>query len=153
MTNESEPKIIVDEDWKSKVAAEREQLRSKAEPSSAPRPGGERPFRLPPPTFLTLCESLVAQAMAELANASRGAEPPDANTQASGETADPRLHLEVARHMIDTLAILQAKTSGNLSPDEARYLDQGLHELRMAFVACQNAVGTAAAGKAKIELG
>jgi len=43
-------------------------------------------------------------------------------------------NLEAAKQTIDILAILQAKTKGNLSDDEQRLLDSLLYELRMRYV-------------------
>ncbi len=43
-------------------------------------------------------------------------------------------HLDAARDTIDTLAALEARTRGNLEPDELRVLQQALTELRMNFV-------------------
>ena len=43
-------------------------------------------------------------------------------------------HLEVARDTIDTLAALEARTRGNLEPDEARVLSQVLTDLRMNYL-------------------
>jgi len=43
-------------------------------------------------------------------------------------------HLDVARDTIDTLGALEARTAGNLEPDEARVLRQVLTELRMNYV-------------------
>ncbi len=43
-------------------------------------------------------------------------------------------NLEAARDTIDTLAALEARTQGNLEPDEARVLGQVLTELRMNYV-------------------
>ena len=43
-------------------------------------------------------------------------------------------NLEAAKQTIDSLAILQAKTKGNLSDDEERLLDSLLYELRMRYV-------------------
>jgi tellurite resistance protein len=43
-------------------------------------------------------------------------------------------HLDAARDTIDTLAALQARTQGNLEPDEERVLKQVLTELRMNYV-------------------
>ncbi|HEY3215353.1 MAG TPA: DUF1844 domain-containing protein [Candidatus Eisenbacteria bacterium] len=43
-------------------------------------------------------------------------------------------HLEAARDTIDTLAALEARTRGNLEPDELRVLQQTLTELRMNYV-------------------
>ena len=42
--------------------------------------------------------------------------------------------LDAARQMIDILALLQEKTRGNLTPDEADLVEKLLYELRMRFV-------------------
>ena len=42
--------------------------------------------------------------------------------------------LEAARDTIDTLAALEARTRGNLAPDEARVLQQALADLRLNYV-------------------
>lgn len=44
------------------------------------------------------------------------------------------VHLEAARDTIDTLAAIDARTRGNLEPDEQRVLQQVLSELRMNYV-------------------
>ncbi len=43
-------------------------------------------------------------------------------------------HLDAARDTIDTLAALEARTRGNLEPDEQRVLQQALTELRLNYV-------------------
>ncbi len=43
-------------------------------------------------------------------------------------------NLEVARDTIDTLAALEARTKGNLEPDEQRVLTQVLTDLRMNYL-------------------
>jgi hypothetical protein len=43
-------------------------------------------------------------------------------------------NLDAARDTIDTLAAIEARTRGNLEPDEARVLQQVLTELRMNYV-------------------
>jgi len=43
-------------------------------------------------------------------------------------------NLEVARDTIDTLAAIEARTRGNLEPDEERVLRQVLTELRMNYL-------------------
>jgi hypothetical protein len=43
-------------------------------------------------------------------------------------------HLDVARDTIDTLAALEARTKGNLEPDEERVLAQVLTDLRMNYL-------------------
>jgi hypothetical protein len=42
--------------------------------------------------------------------------------------------LAAARDTIDTLAALEARTRGNLEPDEARVLQQALADLRLNYV-------------------
>jgi hypothetical protein len=43
-------------------------------------------------------------------------------------------NLEGARHTIDTLDMLQERTRGNLSAEEAQFLRQTLQELKLNFV-------------------
>ncbi len=59
-----------------------------------------------------------------------------------GERIPP--HLEVAKHFIDLLQILEDKTKGNLTPDEQKLLDQVLYEMRMTFVQVAGGAGAAA---------
>ena len=52
-----------------------------------------------------------------------------------GEEKDrPEPNLDLARHYIDMLAMLQEKTRGNLSLEEQRLLDNSVTELRFRFV-------------------
>jgi hypothetical protein len=51
---------------------------------------------------------------------------------ATGATAEP--DLLVARHTIDTLEMLEAKTRGNLADEEQELLTNVLTDLRMRFV-------------------
>jgi hypothetical protein len=53
----------------------------------------------------------------------------------TGEQGEP--DLIAASQMIDLLALLQAKTQGNLDPAEAKLLDDLLYDLRMRFVQAQ----------------
>ncbi len=49
-------------------------------------------------------------------------------------TQKVEVQLELARDTIDTLATIEARTQGNLLPDEARTLKQVLTDLRMNYV-------------------
>src|SRR5882724_4201280 len=49
--------------------------------------------------------------------------------------------LDTAQMFIDQLEMIEAKTRGNLTKDEAGLLQQGLMSLRMAFVEAVNASG------------
>jgi hypothetical protein len=42
--------------------------------------------------------------------------------------------LNLAKHAIDTLAMLMEKTQGNLTEEEKRLLEHMLYDLRMAFI-------------------
>lgn len=57
---------------------------------------------------------------------------PDPVSGERGET-----DLAAASQLIEILAMLQAKTSGNLDPAEAKLLDDLLYDLRMRFVQAQ----------------
>lgn len=50
------------------------------------------------------------------------------------ETGKPVIELNAARMFIDQLEALEAKTKGNLSPEEDMMLKQSLMQARMAFV-------------------
>jgi Domain of unknown function (DUF1844) len=137
------PKIIVDEDWKSQVETERQaaRQRSSTSPSSpdslAPgsaggserhaSPAPELPDApLPPPSLTFLFTTLATQAMIALGQV------PNPITG----KVDVRLHQ--AKHYIDTLGLLEEKTTGHRSIDESALLSELLHQLRMAFVLMQN---------------
>jgi len=116
--SEQDPKIIVDDDWKSQVEKEKEELQKQMEEQSG---GDDNQF--PEPSFVMLVSSLATQAVAAL-----------------GQIPHPVSHqVEVdkplAKHLIDTLAMLEQRTQGNLDSDEAALLENTLHQLRMAFVA------------------
>jgi hypothetical protein len=56
-----------------------------------------------------------------------------------GELEEPgaggkSVNLELARHTIDTIAMLQEKTRGNLDKDEQTMIDNILCDLRMRYV-------------------
>lgn len=57
-----------------------------------------------------------------------------------GDVADPETgekpapKLDAAGHAIEMLALLEDKTKGNLTDDEAQFIKQALHELRVHYV-------------------
>lgn len=56
-----------------------------------------------------------------------------------GEIADPvtgerTLDLDLARHGIDTLTMMQEKTKGNLTEDEGKMLKDLLYDAKLKFV-------------------
>jgi len=127
------PKIIIDDDWKAQAQAEKEKLAQKAsdpagdpgDPGAAAAAGG--PGKIPPPTFEVLLSSFVTQALFAL-----GAIP-------DPQTGQPMLSLELAKHQIDMLGVLEEKTKNNLTDDESKLLAGALYELRDRYVQVANA--------------
>jgi hypothetical protein len=119
-----EKKIIIDEDWKSQVEAEKEAARQAEEAikpaESSPDAGGRGP--LPPANLAFLISTLYLQGAMAL-----GLLP-------NPLTKKHDVQLEQAKHSIDLLAVLQQKTEGNRTPEESDELEAALHELRLAFV-------------------
>jgi len=58
----------------------------------------------------------------------------------SGEA--PQVDLELAKHTIDVLAMLQEKTQGNLTEGEATLVENLLFDLRLRFVETSRAEKT-----------
>jgi Domain of unknown function (DUF1844) len=54
---------------------------------------------------------------------------------ATGKPVEP--NLAAAGNVVELIAMLQEKTAGNLTPAEAKLLDDLLYELRMRFVEAQ----------------
>ena len=133
---EKDPKIIIDDDWKSQVQQEKEQLREKVESSSR---ASEQP-QIPPASFQMLVTTLSTQSMAAIGFL------PDP------VTGKAEKNLPMAKHFIDTLGVLEEKTKGNLLPDEASLLTETLHQLRMAFIAVSKETPEKEPTKPSIEL-
>lgn len=72
--------------------------------------------------FYTFCLSLGSSAFVHLGDA----------RSPEGETAPD---LALARQTIDILGMLQEKTKGNLTPEEDKFLDALLVDLRLRYVA------------------
>lgn len=120
-TPSEEPKIIVDDDWKTQARAEKEKLAEEVE-SPESRAGGGGPRELPPATFATLVNSFATQILMALG----GYEDP--------KTRRRYVDLDLAKHFIDTLSVLEEKTKGNVTDEEKKLLDQALYEVRMQYV-------------------
>ena len=122
MNEESQdPKIVVDDDWKSQVEQEKEQLRDQMQ--DAPGDGPE----MPPASLPILVTTLATQALANL-----GQIPDPVENK-------PVIRKSLAKHFIDTLAMLEEKTAGNLTDDESAMLTDTVHQLRMVYVAVPDA--------------
>lgn len=142
-----EPKLIIDEDWKSQVQREKELLKQKqqdgaSQEDSASSEAESRSFEAsessasdqsqsqadspPPASFEFLVSGIASQAVAAMG-------------QLPDESGKPLpVNLDYARHFIDLLAVIESKTQGNLSDHEQRFLQDTMHQLRMLFVAVKN---------------
>ena|SRR5688572_2048282 len=160
---DEKPTLHIDTDWKRQAQeekrrlAEQEKQRAAGAPSapSAPPPGagaaavpsgfgaagmtggeneamaaraGARPApargergEAQPASFAGLVSQLMTQTLFYLGElAPRGGE--------------PVVNLDMAKHNIDLLGVLEEKTRGNLTPEEKKLLDSVLYELRMRYV-------------------
>ncbi|MBC20664.1 MAG: hypothetical protein CMJ74_10455 [Planctomycetaceae bacterium] len=129
-----EKKIIIDEDWKSQVEAEKEQAEADREASDPGDPAAtvksanekaSQEIPLPPADFTTIVSMLATQAMLNL------------GTLPNPMTGKTDRNLPQAKHAIDLVEVLQEKTKGNCNPQEVAILQNLLHELRMAYVASE----------------
>jgi hypothetical protein len=152
---EEQPSLHIDTDWKKQAQEEKRRLAEKAAQeaqSKAPvaagapvlgaggmpadprgggggapagargaRGGGRERRELPPASIATLAQSLMTQALYYLGDLAY-------------QGGDPVTNLDMAKHQIDTLAVLEEKTGDKLSEEERHALDQALYETRSRFV-------------------
>ena len=128
MTDET-PKIQIDGDWKAEAQAEKQRLTEQEQTGDSSSTGGEG--QMPPATFEALVSTMATQALF-----------------AMGAIADPRTgqrvaHLELARHHIALLTVIEKKTKGNLTEEEENLLTTTLYDLRNSYIQ----VSTAARSK------
>ena len=127
---------MIDSDWKAQAQAERAKLAEQEKKAAAAKPapveGGDMPMEgLPPADFQTLLGSMITQALMYMGGF------PDP------ETGRAMVSLEHAKFHIDLLGVLEEKTKGNLTEEEASDLSRALTELRMRFVEISKAVAAA----------
>ncbi len=115
------PKLHVDSGWKAEAQAERERLAAvEAKREKARKEEGHG--ALPEASFKSLMSVLASQAIMGL-----------------GAVTDPQtggvvIDLETAKFSIDLLDVLEKKSKGNLTDEEARDLRQLTADLRSRFV-------------------
>lgn len=83
---------------------------------------GDAGMRPPPPTFDFLVQTIFTQALMALGRV------PNPITQKTHK------NLATAQHFIDTLAMLETKTAGNLTSEEGKLLEEIQHQLRMMWM-------------------
>jgi uncharacterized protein DUF1844 len=151
---EERPSLQIDDDWKKQAQeekrrlAEREQKAAPAPAQSAPpgagaalagaepagptgaapgsaargrAPAGRRGREMPPANFNTLLNSIVTQALLYLG-------------ELAPAGSEPMLNLDMAKHQVDMLNVLEEKTRNNLTEEEQHALDSALYETRMRYV-------------------
>jgi hypothetical protein len=94
----------------------------KPEPRAGDAGAADEREQMVPADFTTLVVSLATGALLALG------EIPDPDGK------EPRPSKAMARYNIDTLAMLQSKAKGNLTPDEEKILGRFLYDLRIKFV-------------------
>src|ERR1700750_767610 len=106
-----EKKIIIDEDWKTQVQAEKEAAKHPAPPTgaaaAAPVVSDQDP-QMPPASFEMLVTTLATEALMALGQIPH---------PVTGEVA---LRTNQAKYLIDTIDVLREKTKNNLSPNESK---------------------------------
>ena len=132
---EEQPSLHIDTDWKKQAqeekrklaeAAKAKQAATPAAPAAGAKPGPVAPTRrpgrqLPAPGFGSLIQSVMTQILYYLG------ELPASGGQAA-------MDLDLAKHHLDTLTMLEEKTRNNLSLEEQSILDAALYETRTRFI-------------------
>jgi len=138
-----EPKIFIDEDWKSQVQREKEQARQAAA-SEEPEPAAEGEAAPPvaegEASFVSLVQSLATQCAFSL------------GLIAPRDTQQVMVDVLEAKFCIDTLMMLRDKTKGNLTPEEEGLLTNTIGELQQIYVVRAQQVQEAALKQAGIDL-
>jgi hypothetical protein len=144
--------LHIDTDWKKQAQEEKKRLAeeqakreaaaaeaaAKPAPAAPPTPPGVAPVgpaagapdrtgrggqrAMPEASLATLVQSQMTQAMFYLGELA-----------APGQ--QPVVNLDIAKHHLDTLRVLEEKTVNNLTEDEQRLLDHAMYDLRARFVA------------------
>ena len=132
-----EHSLHIDTDWKKQAQEEKRKLAEQAAKAKTAAPpataaptgtGGTGPSAprrtgraLPAPGFGSLVQSVMTQIFYYLGELSA----------ANGQQA---VDLDLAKHHLDTLTMLETKTANNLTPEEQGILDSALYETRTRFV-------------------
>lgn len=136
MPDDTKPKIIIDSDWKSQAQAEKDKMAAEEAKKAASKPtaaaggagGRGGPREMPAADFQSLMGTLVTQALLYMGGF------PDP------KTGRAMVSMDYARFHIDLLAVLEAKTKNNLTPEESAEITQVLNELRMRYVELGKAI-------------
>jgi hypothetical protein len=78
--------------------------------------------KFPPASLNVLVSTLATQALVALGQ------------MVNPATNKAEANLPFAKHLIDTLDVLETKTKGNREPEETQLLEGALHQLRMIYL-------------------
>lgn len=109
-------KIHIDSDWKEEAQRDKERLAEEEKDSAASETGP-----LPQPTLADLLNMIAMPAVMAIG----GYRTPE------GKVLPPDLNL--AKYHIDVLELVEEKTKGNVTDEEAKMLSSTLHQLRAQF--------------------
>ncbi|MEM1329249.1 MAG: DUF1844 domain-containing protein [Planctomycetota bacterium] len=137
MSDGDQPKIIVDDDWKSQAQKEKQKLaeeeKQRAETAGDAGATGPQGQKLPEASFEELIRTIAMPALMYMGQI------PDPST---GKAV---VALDLAKLHIDLLGVLEEKTRGNLSDEESTLITGFLGELRGGFVEMNSAIQQAIA--------
>ena len=119
---DEDKKIIVDEDWKQQAQKEKEKLAEEKQKETQTDSESTQSVPLPQADFTGLISMLATQAFLSL------------GAFGSEDDSEVQVDLGMAKYMIDLLGVIEEKTKGNLSEQEAATIDGTLHQLRMSYV-------------------
>lgn len=120
-----EKKLIIDDDWKEEARKEKEVLIEQEKQDSEKKAVAQSSGRsapLPPADLSGLISMLATQSFFAL------------GVVKTKEEEEPRKDLEMAKFNIDMLGVVEEKTKGNLTDQEASILSDTLQQLRMVYV-------------------
>lgn len=144
---QQKPSLIVDDDWKAQAQAEKQRLaeqekqrRDAATPAASAAQGSpdqdddhdHQHGRIPKADFQTLLGTMISNAIMYMGGI------------ADPQTGRPIVAPDHARFHIDLLAVLEEKTKGNLTEEEASALRRAVSELRLEFLELMKAIEQAA---------
>ncbi len=120
-------KLIIDEDWKAQVEAEKQATQATSKQPNATAAGAAQDDQqadgpMPPASFDLLVTMLATEALVAMGHVPH---------PATGQIKPQRSQ---AKYLIDMIEMLHEKTTGNLTPDQTQLVEDVLHQLRLAFV-------------------
>lgn len=121
-TDDQKPKLHIDSGWKAEAQAEKERLAQQEQKRQSDGGAQGQRGELPDADFRGLVGMLVSQAISGL------------GAMADQKTGRVVIDLEGSRFFIDLLGVLEEKTKGNLSDEEAGELTEVLGELQNRYV-------------------